>query len=199
MRAANCDPRPAASDTRTLRCTLEASVGQPGRETLALIGHLSVGRVRPPTGIDIATVRFRKPSFLRSLLLLCLLVIGPLQAQVAYACAMMDTVVHDCCCDDSASETDHLRVDLGIPAEGERMPCCEVSVQVTVDQETRPQTPAFKPPDARPDLDPAPALVVTFDHPFLLSQRPTSYAHDIGLRLPEGGSDTWLLTRRLRI
>lgn len=159
-----------------------------------------VQSLEAPLGVKITHVRSRKSSSLRTLLLLCLLAVGPLQAQVAYACAMMDTVVHDeCCCDDSASKADGLRAERGTGAEGKRTPCCEVSVEITVDQETRQHTPTFKPPDQRHDFDLPPALVTTFNRPFLWSQRPTSYAHNFVRRLPDGGSDTWLLTRRLRI
>lgn len=145
-------------------------------------------------------MRSRKSSSLRSLLLLCLLAIGPLQAQVAYACAMMDTVFHDdCCCGDSLDQTDLLPAEQATTADGERIPCCEVSVEITVDQETRQHTPTFKPPDQQPDLDLPPALVAIFDRAPLSLFRVASYAHFLEYRTADAGSDTWLLTRRLRI
>lgn len=153
-----------------------------------------------PWGIKITHVRPRKPSSLRSFLLLCLLAIGPLQAQVAYACAMMDTVVHDdCCCDDPLGEADRLPTQRGTTTDGERTPCCELSVEITVDQETRQHTPIFKPPDRRLDLDLPPALVATLDRPPLSPGRPASYAHFLDHRTADAGSDIWLITRRLRI
>lgn len=112
---------------------------------------------------------------------------------------MMDTVVHDdCCCGDAASEADSL-ADRGTPADGERIPCCEVSVKITVDEETRQHTPAFKPPDPHPDLDPAPAVIATFDGLSLSLLQPAAQTHNFDRLLPGAGSDTWLTTRRLRI
>lgn len=148
----------------------------------------------------ITHVRSRKSPSLRTVLLLGLLAIGPLQAQAAYACAMMDAVVHhDCCCDDSVDESDHLRSERATSAEGERTPCCDVSVKITVDQETRQDTPVFKPSGERFDPDSGPALVATFDRSLLALRPPASYARLFARSLLSAGSDTWLVTRRLRI
>lgn len=141
----------------------------------------------------------RKPSFLRTFLLLCLLAIGPLQAQVAFACAMMDTVVHDdCCCDDHGAETDCLRAECGSPPDAEQAPCCDLSVEIGVDQETRQHTPSFKPLDQRLDVDPPPALVAILDI-FPASQASAPAEHSFDQDVLRTGSDTWLVTRRLRI
>lgn len=145
-------------------------------------------------------MRPRVPSSLRTFLLLWLLAIGPLQAQVAYACAMMDTVVHDdCCCDDPLGEADSLPAERGTAADGERTRCCEVSVEIAVDQETRQQAPTFKPPDQRLYLDLPPALVAIFERPPLSPCRAASYAHFLIHGTADAGSETWLVTRRLRI
>lgn len=145
-------------------------------------------------------VKHRRPSSVRTLLLLCLLVIGPLQAQIAFACEVMDTVVHgDCCCYDPKVDTDCLRAECGPPADAEQVPCCEVSVDINLDQEARQHTPAFKPPDQRLDVDPPPALITTFDEQFLPARPAAPRARLFDRALLQTGSDTFLVTRRLRI
>lgn len=131
--------------------------------------------------------------------MLCLLAVGPLQVQAAYACALMDTVVHDdCCCDGAATEADRVPAEPGTPAKADQAPCCEVSVNITIDREAQQHTPVLKPPEPNSDLDPAPAAIGIFYALLLPSQQPASHTY-FHRRLPDVGSDTWLVTRRLRI
>jgi hypothetical protein len=132
-------------------------------------------------------------------LLLLVLAVGPLQAQTVFACAMMDTVMHDeCCCDDHKTDDD-CAVSKCDSLESSEVPCCERSVEVSVDQEAGQHAPLVKPPDIRSDVDPPPGLVTSFDalfppQPFLAPRDfhfPTVAA--------QSGSDTYLVTQRLRI
>ncbi len=139
------------------------------------------------------------PSYLRPLLLL-VLIIGPLQAQTVFACAMMDTVMHNaCCCDDHKVDEDC--VDSGCDAmlESSEGPCCERSVEVSVDEDTRQSTPIVKSVEVRSDVDPPPAIVVSLDviaTPQLIAVRGVFKP----LPIPgQSGSDTYLITQRLRI
>lgn len=141
----------------------------------------------------------RHPTSLRALLLL-LLAIGPLQAQTIFACVMMDTVMHDpCCCDEHSAAEDHGESDRDVVLDSSAEPCCKRSVQVTIDQDARQDTPIRKSAEVRSDVDPPQALVSSIDalfppHPLLT---PSLFN-----RLPaagHSGSDTWLITQRLRI
>lgn len=141
----------------------------------------------------------RDPLYLRALLLL-LLAVGPLQAQTIYACAMMDMVVHDrCCCEAAKFEDDRANPDCNATLESSEKPCCERSVEVSVDQEAGQDTLTVKPAEVRSDVDPPQALVSSFDALFPPRPFPTRGVAD---RLPgtgQSGSDTYLLTQRLRI
>lgn len=146
----------------------------------------------------------RKPSSLQAFLMLCLLAVGPLQAQVAYACAMMDTVVHDeCCCaehgDQPAIGNDCRNTACGSPPEAAQAPCCKVTVQVSVDQDARQHTPSVKPPDQRLDVDPPPALVASFAALFPAAPPPAPQSVSLDRLATPAGSDTYLVTLRLRI
>lgn len=141
----------------------------------------------------------RRRSF-RALLLL-LTAVAPLQAQSMFACAMMDTVVLDpCCCDQHHTKhLDSVTPDPQLGLEACEDPCCERSVRVTVDQDPGQATPIVKSAESRSEIDPhqpiacamdsliRPQRIVTprLDHPFPAAGR--------------SGSDTWLITGRLRI
>lgn len=145
-------------------------------------------------------VSHRKPSRLRAFLLLCLLAIGPLQAQVVFACGMMDTVIHDtCCCDDGHAEEGCLNSACDSTPESRQLPCCERSVTINVDQEVQQKSPLLKPPDRPSDIDPPAALVSSADT-FSFPVRPATSRHDQARTADVlSESDTYLLTRRLRI
>lgn len=90
------------------------------------------------------------------LLLTLLLALGPLQAQAAYACAMLDAVVHgDCCCGDAGPDDTGKALDA--PVGGD--PCCERSVGVTIDGLGSPDTPALHAGEVRSGLDPPDAAI----------------------------------------
>jgi hypothetical protein len=137
----------------------------------------------------------RRASILRTLLLLTV-ALGPLQAHVAFACAMMDTVVHEeCCCGDHEPVdrcTDH-DCESKLDSAGS---CCEASVELGLDEEAG-EAATVKPPESDPD--PPAVLLVSSD--ILFDPDPSPVPDAFSRRAPGGacGSDTWLVTRRLRI
>jgi hypothetical protein len=140
----------------------------------------------------------RNPSFLRALLLL-ILAIGPLQAQSVFACAMMDTVVDDCCCDDHKSDDYCKDSACGSTLQSGDDPCCERSIEVHIDAEAAQNTSLVKLTDVRSDADPPQILVSSID---ALSPSPPNLIHGNYRYLPvagQSGSDTYLVTQRLRI
>lgn len=145
------------------------------------------------------TMRHRRPSGLRALLLL-LLAAGPLQAQTIYACAMMDAVVHDaCCCEGPRAEDDCGSPGCDATLESGEDPCCERSVEVIVDQEAGQDALTVKPTEVRSDVDPPPAIPFSSDALFPPSPiRTPGLVHRLS-GTGQSGSDTWLLTQRLRI
>jgi hypothetical protein len=136
----------------------------------------------------------RNPAFLRALLLL-LLAVGPLQAQSVFACVLMDTVVHDdCCCDDHCA-TSNCESTL----ESGDAPCCERAIEVGIDHEAGQKTPLVKSTEVRSGLDPPQVLISSFDAPFPPHPR---LIHGVSHYLPtagQTGSETYLVTQRLRI
>jgi hypothetical protein len=140
----------------------------------------------------------RSPTFLRALLLL-LLAIGPMQAQSVFACAMMDTVVHDCCCEGHTAEDRCMNSDCDQAFGAGDTPCCEPAIEVGIDQEAGKNTPPVKSTEVRSGLDPPQALVSSFDG---LSPSPPCLVDGVVHSLPaagQSGSETYLVTQRLRI
>lgn len=133
----------------------------------------------------------RTSTSLRALLLL-LLAAGPLQAQTIFACAMMDTVVHDgCCCDEHGGDE--------LVPDSDHRPCCERSFRVTLDEDTRHGAVTGKAVDVRPDADPPQVPLESLD---ALFSPPPAPGHGSQHRSPAAGgagSGTWLITGRLRI
>jgi len=139
------------------------------------------------------------PTFLRALLLL-LLAIGPLQAQSVFACAMMDTVVHDgCCCEGHETDDYCTNSNCESTLESGDFPCCERAIEVGIDPEAGQNTPPVKSTEVSSGLDPPQALISSFDalfppHPRLI--------HGVFHCRPvagQTGSETYLVTQRLRI
>lgn len=141
----------------------------------------------------------RNSSFLRPLLLL-ILAIGPLQAQSVFACAMMDTVVHDdCCCDGHTTDDRCMNPHCDPAFEAGDAPCCEQAIEVGIDQEAGKNTPPVKSTEVRSGLDPPQALVSSFDGLF---PSPPRLVDGVFRSLPaagQSGSETYLVTQRLRI
>ena len=170
-----------------------------GNELLRREGFLSILLAKNTIRHYRYAMNHRNPLFLRALLLF-LLAIGPLQAQSVLACAMMETVVHhDCCCDGHTTGDHCTNSNCESTLGSGDAPCCERAIEVSVDQEAGQDTLIVKPTEVRSDVDPPQPLVSSFDalfppHPLLIPS--------VFNRLPDAGqsgSDTYLITQRLRI
>ena len=141
----------------------------------------------------------RKSISLRALLLL-LLAVGPLQAQTIFACAMMETVVQaPCCCNEHGANKGHGEPALEDVLDSGHEPCCERSVQVTVDQDAEQAAPVGKSAELRSGVDQPQPIVFSVDA--LVPPQPI-LKPGVSPLLPAAGysgSDTWLITQRLRI
>lgn len=129
-----------------------------------------------------------------------LLAAGPLQAQTVFACAMMDAVMHDaCCCDEHSAIEACVESNCDTTLEASGQPCCERSVEVTVDQDSRQAAPVGKLADVRSDADPPHALVSSLDA--LIPPQPalTPGVSKLSPAAASSGSAIWLTTQRLRI
>jgi hypothetical protein len=141
----------------------------------------------------------RKPSFARTLLLL-IVALGPLQAQTVFACAMMGRVMQEeCCCEHHASARDCETADCGDTLESGEPPCCERSVDITADPDARHDGAISTPVELRSDVESPYFLISSFEASFT----PQAILGTRGLHsectADPGGSDTYLVTQRLRI
>lgn len=129
-----------------------------------------------------------------------MLVIGPVHAQIVYACAMMEMAAHgECACGDH--ENDKLRVDsdCDIAVDSGDDPCCEQSVELGFDDDARQNTPGAKPAEIRAGADQPQIIIASFD---LIEAPRLVAAHGVVQYLPtlgRAGSDIYLITQRLRI
>ena len=117
---------------------------------------------------------------------------------------MMDTVIlDDCCCDDH--KPDQNAKDKCKKSHCDSMlepvddPCCERSIEVGIDQEAVQTVPLTTLTDLRADIDPPQTLASSFDAVFPPNR---CLIHGNSHYLPvagQSGSDTYLVTQRLRI
>ncbi len=138
------------------------------------------------------TMRRLRKQLVRPLLFALVLVLGPLNAQTVFACMMMGGVeLETCCCGD------HEPAILD-SADGEER-CCEAGVDLRIEPSSEQQNPATKPVEVRSDVDPPLAILVAN----LIDPRPErafTIAHRAQNRSSHNrGSQTYLLTQRLRI
>ena len=141
----------------------------------------------------------RTPSFARALLLL-IVAVGPLQAQTVFACAMMDSVMQDeCCCEHHVSARDCEIGDCDAVPEAREAPCCEHSVDIIADPDARHDGSISKPVELRSDVDPPHFLISSFEASFTPQVIPGTRGLHSAASAAHGGSDTYLVTQRLRI
>lgn len=142
----------------------------------------------------------RHPTFRRSLLVLLVLGIGPLQAKTLFACAMTDMVmVDECCCEVSAAHKDCVGSGGDVAGDSNHDHCCERSVEVNVDQSGDEDSPLAKPVQVSSDVDPPQGIIASLN---LVTQQSSLVATGALRPLPmtgQSGSDTYLITQRLRI
>ena len=144
--------------------------------------------------LDIMYLRNR--SFLRPLLLLVFLVIGPLQAQTVFACVTMDMVMN--VSDNCKTNQDCVNMDLDDVLELNQNPCFEQSIVLNIDQDLQQNIPIVN-SVVESDIDPPQAIATTLDsvlpQQFILSFSVLSRTNFPG----QSGSNTYLITQRLRI
>ncbi len=132
----------------------------------------------------------RKPTIIRPILLVLMLVAGPLHAQTLFACAMMDEVMEDCCCDESEDR---------VALETKYVPCCEQSVELRFDLSSDEASVVIKPIEIRSDVDPPPAIPLETIASLRIDRVVAIVPHR-AIRCPqEPGTNTYLVTQRLRI
>lgn len=175
----------------------------PGIVTYARLGErLDVIRClwrKAPQPVIVDPMKRRKPSFSRALLLL-LVAVGPLQAQAVFACAMMETMVQDeCCCEDHEAARGCEDSDCSAALQSRDKPCCEYSVEITADPDARHDGPISKPVEVRSGVDPPHALISSFDFSCSPQALPTAACFHSASAAGPGGSNTYLVTQRLRI
>ena len=130
-----------------------------------------------------------------------ILVIGPVHAQTVFACTMMDMVMRGGCShDDHTKDNDCVDSGFDTAAVSGDDPCCEQSVKFSIDEDARQATPIVKPAEARSVVaDQTQAIVASFN---VNDPRRTLVVLRVIQSLPgpgRSGSDTYLITQRLRI
>lgn len=143
---------------------------------------------------------YKSPSSIRTLLLLLLFVIGPLQAQSVFACSMVNVVMHDaCCCVGHSEDEDCADAECEGALPVNASPCCERSVELSLDNDARLDAPVLKPVEVRSTVDHPPA-VITIQYDFLLSlPHALVPVFSTSPEFSQSGTDTYLITQRLRI
>jgi hypothetical protein len=137
-------------------------------------------------------------TFLRSVLIL-VLAIGPLRAQTEFACPMMGMVMDECCCDDHQTGQDCVSSVCEAAVDSDEGPCCERSVSIEVDEDTRQDAQIATSLEIRSDIDPPPVIASSFD---VIATSQGRAVLVVFRNLPVAShsrSDTYLITQRLRI
>ncbi|GJL67120.1 MAG: hypothetical protein NPIRA05_20910 [Nitrospirales bacterium] len=145
-------------------------------------------------------MNYRVPSLLLALLFLVIMTIGSLQPKTVFACAMMDMIVlDDCCCGNHKIDQDCVESSCDAMQEFSTEPCCERSVEISINEEAKHSQPIAKPMEVRSDVDPPQAIANSFD---ILAPPQYVVAFEVLHSQPIAslsGSNTYLITQRLRI
>jgi hypothetical protein len=138
----------------------------------------------------------RNKSFLRPLLLLLILVVGPLQAQTVFACVTMDMVMN--VVDSCKTNQDCVNLDFDNVLDLNQNPCFEQSVALSIDQDLQQNIPIIN-SVIESDIDPPQAVGTALD--FVLQQQAVlEIVVFPRVNLPgQSSSNTYLITQRLRI
>ena len=138
----------------------------------------------------------RNRSFLRPLLLLIFLVVGPLQAQTVFACVTMDMVMN--VTDSCKTNQDCVNMDLDDVQDVSQNQCFEQSVILSINQDLQQNIPVIN-SVIESDIDPPQAINRTpdcfFPQQFVLEFVVFPRANLTG----QSSSNTYLITQRLRI
>ena len=142
----------------------------------------------------------RRAKATKICIVLLALLMGQVQAQSVFKCAMMDEVVHgECCCATNRTADDCGDSACDSPAIGLSERCCDRSVELSFNADAQDERPIIKPFELRTGVDPPSAVACSVCLDTLL---PTRSARAIP-PLPSDAhlirSDTYLITQRLRI
>ncbi len=142
----------------------------------------------------------RKRTFIRPLLLVLMLVIGSVHAEAVLTCAVMDMVMHDdCSCDDYKRDQDCVDSGFDATVDSGRDRCCEISVEFNIVEDARQDKQIVRPARVRFDVDQPQSIVASFD---VIEPRRALAIPRVIQSVPTPsrfGSDTYLITQRLRI
>jgi hypothetical protein len=128
---------------------------------------------------------------IRFLLLMTLLVIGPVQSQTLFACEFMNDIVLDSCC---CGEMDKAEAT-ALPSD----PCCEKTLELTVDHTSEQAVDVVKPVEVRSDVDPPPVIwTVVLPETQVPPLVRKAFSLSNSVQQPHA-TNTYLLTQRLRI
>ncbi len=137
-----------------------------------------------------------KISFMRPLLLLLILVVGPLQAQTVFVCVTMDMVMN--VVDSCKANQDCVNMDLDDVLDLNQNPCFEQSVVLSIDQNLQQNIPVIN-SVIESDIDPPQAMGTALDFVFQ-QQAVLEIVVFPRINLPgQSSSNTYLITQRLRI
>jgi len=149
----------------------------------------------------------RNRSFLRPLLLMLMLVVGPFQAKTLFACAKIEKtdeiVVHhtsDVTKHNTSLCNDHqdcINFDFDNILVLDQNPCCEQSVVLSINQDLQQNMPSIN-SVVESDIDPPQMTATTLDL-FLPSQTIAVSVVLPRINSSQSGSNTYLITQRLRI
>jgi len=138
----------------------------------------------------------RNRSFLRPLLLLLFLVVGPLQAQTVFACLTMDMVMNNA--DNCKTNQDCVYMDFDDMLDLNQSPCFEQTIVLSFNQDLQKNVPIIN-SVVESDVDPPQVMDITLD---LIFPPQTVLAFVVFPRINfsgQPGSNTYLITQRLRI
>lgn len=150
--------------------------------------------------------RYNK-SLLRTSLLILMLSVGPLHAQILYACAQIEKAsalaIHNTS-DASGHNADlcnaHqscVNVDCDNVLNSSQGQCCEKSAELTVSPDLQENIAAINLVEVESDVDPPKPISVKLA--FLPKQTFIASVESPFIKAGQSGSDTYLITHRLRI
>ena len=142
----------------------------------------------------------RKPSFLRALPLLLLLVTGIVQAQSVYSCPMMDKVLYgECCCAGHNTNEFCIDTDSDDAAYAGTDQCCERTVELSFDVDSQQDALILKSAEIRSDVDPPAPMIVAMWASIPQVSQARILVPDSFQKVRHSGADIYLTTQRLRI
>ena len=142
----------------------------------------------------------RRTKATRFCLLVLALLVGQVQARSVFQCAMMDEVIHgECCCATNRTADDCGGSGCDGAASGLSERCCDHSVELSFNPEAQDQRPVIKPYELRTGVDPPPAIFRSIPLNVLAPARTALVVPSLPTDAHLIRSDTYLLTRRLRI